>query len=749
MDKMVFLFLLISGMFCTPSLSQNHKKERDSLWFAMRRYDKIPEQGLDAVERYRAQAAPSGMPRVCYLGLLDANTRMFRYYANRKNRESIRLDDIGAYKQRCGARCRGYAAIAGARTSATEIKDSLYAALSREAVEAGDSSMASYVMALRGRQLTYLAKLYEADQVIDSSLMYLPDDGGYLASLCYSYQSILLEREGLNKEALHMANRALAIATHRQDTGRMIGILHGMGIHLGRMGNSDSSGHYFMEAIRLQETFIGEADPATLNNMANTFADIHDDSTARHYFFKSLRINRRRGEHRNLMYNFINLGVSYRKSARYDSALVYLDSCKHYASMIPDSIFMALVDFEKGKVYNRMGQHNKALGFTRAAYSQLKDRGAVHYLNRCRVLLARLYYEMENFAKALQMVAELNADDHEASDLADAYALAALKADIYEATSNHTSAVKHIRQAMELQDSLNRQIREEGILKLQAAFETKEKEAEIARLASESAEKERARRRLIFIIAIISLLTLALGWFMVNYYLAQRRLRAVGKVKDRILSLLAHDVRNPLQGLLGLIYLHKLKRMPANEQKEHLVDIEDKVKSLLKLTDGMLLWSKGQFEGSSLAPTKVRVADLMTEIKEEYDHELKERKLELRETLEVREVIADPDILRLVLRNLVGNAVRYTPTGGQIIISTASAGRGRVRISVQDNGAGLTDEQIDAVVRGKIQAPGEGAQGAKGKGMGLKLVQEFLALMGSRLHVKNNKEGGGSFSFYV
>ena len=642
--------------------------------------------------------------------------------------------------------CLRYLLIVMTPLAGRGIRDSLYHLAEQLALEANDSLMLSMNYFYQSKE----DRMYSTDSLLllaNKGLAVLPQkyrntvEVGLLINQYYVYLHSSREEQALNT-----AHRALRLSDEHDNSAGLIMATYALANYYEYKVPKQAI-VYLQEGIERYKNMTGHIHPALSNTMANMLDEAGRHSEALHYYRLAMEENERQHRQASIYVNLGNIAFVMNELAHYDSALAYarlaLDYCQKEQLVMTEQPFQVL-----STAWNKLGRMDSAILYAHKGISiarRRKDDAAIFAFYQ-DLLLCHARLEQKDSARKYAAALLQFADSTEQSESHkyDHYLTLSLA---HEYLEEPGKAYKYLKQANALRDSLDKVKTNRAIIELQTEYETKEKEAQIVQLHREKEAEVQARRQLIGVISIISVLLLALAYFVWRYYRAQARLAATGKVKDRMLSLLAHDVRAPLQGLLSLVYLNRVRPQPPEKQQEHLATIEDKVGGMLKMIDGLLLWSRRQLSGDSTAPEEVPISSLFAELQEQFRHQIAEQNISIREDIQASHLKADPEVLRLVLRNLLSNALKYTPAGGEVVLGATRTGQGRTRISVQDSGVGLQKGQITAIEEHKVQESGPGLLGEKGKGIGLKLVQEFLALAGSRLHVENRQDGGAVFSF--
>lgn len=226
-------------------------------------------------------------------------------------------------------------------------------------------------------------------------------------------------------------------------------------------------------------------------------------------------------------------------------------------------------------------------------------------------------------------------------------------------------------------------------------------------------------------------------------------LRAANAVKDKFYSIIAHDLKDPFQVLLiSAEVLHNdYPDMEREERNKYISGIYRTTGNLAALLENLLQWSRTQYGEIECNPREI---DLDILAKEQIDFFIaKAEKKNITLIAEIPEnlpVYADENMLQSILRNLVGNALKFTHNGGTIKLTSKEDGNFIVT-SVSDTGVGIPKEKLDALFTIGGNHTTMGTAKEKGTGLGLMLCKEFVEKNGGSLRISSQPGKGSTFSF--
>jgi signal transduction histidine kinase len=285
-----------------------------------------------------------------------------------------------------------------------------------------------------------------------------------------------------------------------------------------------------------------------------------------------------------------------------------------------------------------------------------------------------------------------------------------------------------------------------------AQFEIEMETKKARREAEQNKSIAETRYRNMIFLAGLLLLLVGLSGFLFKLYRDKKRtneeLLRLAAMKDKFISLLAHDIRSPLSAILSSVEIVRdySDKMPAEAKNKMLIDIDKSGKSLLRMLNDLLKWMRASTKTikidkhperlNTLTENPLRVLSSMAETKN------------IKISSEIEDDImveSDPSIINTVIRNLLMNAIKFSPRNSEIVVS-AERYENKVRLSVADSGIGMSKEAIEAIEKQVVRST-LGTEGEKGTGFGLQMCREFVAGHGSELEIESEEGKGTTVSF--
>ena len=228
----------------------------------------------------------------------------------------------------------------------------------------------------------------------------------------------------------------------------------------------------------------------------------------------------------------------------------------------------------------------------------------------------------------------------------------------------------------------------------------------------------------------------------------ESQLRELNATKDKLFSIIAHDLRSPFNAISGLseLLLENIKDFKVAESEKYLEIINSSAKNTFILLENLLTWVNSQTGKIIYEPEKINLPEIINEILEVSDSIAKIKNISLNYSQTDVEVFADEDMLKTILRNLISNAIKYTNSNGEITIS-ALQNQNTIEITVSDNGVGMSEEVRNTLFDIDSNITTTGTANEKGSGLGLILCKEFVEKHGGEIWVKSELGKGSAFTF--
>jgi len=228
---------------------------------------------------------------------------------------------------------------------------------------------------------------------------------------------------------------------------------------------------------------------------------------------------------------------------------------------------------------------------------------------------------------------------------------------------------------------------------------------------------------------------------------SEARLKELNATKDKLFSIIAHDLRSPFNGILGFSERLKENIKDIEKSEKYAAIINSSAKNTLILLDNLLHWAKSQTGQINYKPTKIVLSSIIEEIIELSNSQAKIKNIAINKAKSDEiEVYADEDMVKIILQNLISNAIKFTKTGGSINVVVITK-QNHVEISISDNGIGINEEKLKTLFNISSNTTSRGTANEKGSGLGLVLCKEFVEKLGGKIWVESEKGKGSDFKF--
>ncbi len=586
---------------------------------------------------------------------------------------------------------------------------------------------------------------------------------GYLRSLF---------RENRSEELSFWLQKAEKQGKLKKDTNLLINTYHNYARQYYDEQNLEKSIEYLQLAYNLSSSF---GDKALLAKSVNLLGTMHsyagNDSLALNCFKKAEEINNENPNVDMLNSLNVNLAIAYKKTGQYDKALEYLLKSKNNLDTSNIEVYSSY-HLNASNIYMEMDSIETALYHATEALlmkTRIKDKRGIA---RATLAMGLVFAKKDMPKQAIGYFEEAVVLGKEMKE-------PTLEMEAYEHLYSQYYKLKKYEYALDaykifhlIKDSINhsksqREINElKAVSLLQAKNQNLKKEAESKQQIESNLETQ---KKVNYILLAFVLTAMFLIGFVVFTFrqkerfaalLTQRnkeyqsmniKLKESNAAKDKFMSILAHDMINPFNAFLGVTQFLQRSYDELNEDdiKESINDISESAKGLYTLLENLLKWGRSQTGRINFTPDylnlKMLVCGTISILKNNAQVKEVELKAEIPETLEV---FVDPNMITTVIRNIVSNAIKFTPKGGKILVQ-ASNSNSLTTVSVIDTGMGTSESDIKKLFDLSKHHSTLGTSNEKGTGLGLILCKDFVEKHGGKIWVESQKGKGSTFTFTI
>lgn len=229
---------------------------------------------------------------------------------------------------------------------------------------------------------------------------------------------------------------------------------------------------------------------------------------------------------------------------------------------------------------------------------------------------------------------------------------------------------------------------------------------------------------------------------------SETQLRESNATKDRFFSILAHDLKHPFNALLGLSSMlnEDYDELSDKERTTFINNIHESANAAYKLVDNLLQWARTQTGKIVFNPEMLNLGEIVEEVIGLLRPQAAGKEISVATEDVNKQVFTDKHMLLTVLRNLISNAIKFTNSGGKVVINSKEMNN-FIEISVSDNGIGISETDIPRLFKLDQHVNTKGTNNESGTGLGLIICKEFIERCGGRIWVDSSPDKGSTFYF--
>ncbi len=229
----------------------------------------------------------------------------------------------------------------------------------------------------------------------------------------------------------------------------------------------------------------------------------------------------------------------------------------------------------------------------------------------------------------------------------------------------------------------------------------------------------------------------------------QEALKTANETKDKLFSIIAHDIKSPLNLFQSILNLKNDDVISNDQFMEYQESIRDRLSKLSGTVDELLEWSRMQLGGINAYPAKVNVSSVVHENANLFDSLIKQKNINFKiDASSEVEAWIDENHFKVALRNLIHNAIKYTSGGGCVRVTGDQTEKETI-VSVVDSGVGMSSQQIDSIIKKEIQHSKAGTDKEMGSGLGLSLSFGLLEKNNCDVSVMSEPEKGTTIEIKI
>ncbi|HYW96554.1 MAG TPA: tetratricopeptide repeat-containing sensor histidine kinase, partial [Bacteroidales bacterium] len=512
---------------------------------------------------------------------------------------------------------------------------------------------------------------------------------------------------------------------------------------------------------------------SSLNNIGNVYQSVNDYTKAREYYSRSYNMADKNDFRLVAAITSNNIGDLLLMQNKYDSALVYFNRSLKISASLGSKFYQGIALFNIGNIYLQNDSTEAARLFLDESLTRAMEAGDRLGIAECYLKLGELFlkksepHTAEPFLDSGMLMAG-QIGSLKLLDLANK-----LKTDYYSQLSDFPAAYKTMEKRLALKDSIFNQESGENIAKLEARYREEKRMQQIADL-----RKEKINNRNIYIVGTLSLLIILILIFLglrtsrrKNAILSsqneeiekqrllliqknrelvksQTELEKINQGKDQFLTIISHDLRNPVSATRGFVELliNRFDQLSDPDKKRFLQEVFDSVERISLLISNILFWVRTQTSGIRIQPVEFDLHKRINDNFSLYQIIAKGKGVNLINDVPLNFLITgDTNIYDTIFRNLISNSLKFTEAGGDIKFEAVRT-NGKLVISIHDTGIGFDPLKTNDILSSEIHYSTTGTQHEKGTGLGLSLINEFAHNLDASLNIKSTPGQGTTVS---
>jgi len=311
---------------------------------------------------------------------------------------------------------------------------------------------------------------------------------------------------------------------------------------------------------------------------------------------------------------------------------------------------------------------------------------------------------------------------------------------------NHKKSLEIFKEYHQVSDSLSKARRMDDIGRMRMWHDFNEKKIENKNLH----ESRKNLRMFIWSLSGLLAIILVLLGLAISFYRKtvekNKELKQLHTVKDKLFSVVAHDLRGPMGALVSMLKMANM--LNAEMQAQLLKDITNRVEDTYSLLDNLLRWSKSQMQGMVPAPVYFNAQEGSRTVTDALQGIAAGKKITLINRIDNYRIFADKDMFAVLVRNLTTNALKYTSAEGEVALD-AKMSDNMLVVSVKDTGTGMPQEVQDKLFKLSETKSKRGTNNESGTGLGLVLCADFVKAIGGKIWFTSEQGKGSTFYFSV
>lgn len=636
---------------------------------------------------------------------------------------------------------------------------------------------------------------YEASIGINQKGLGLVERRGDLQEIAMYLEYIAIDQRKLGHytEALKNAKRALAVQRSLEDNDRVANLLLNISIIYRRLSSYDEALEYAIELIDIRENEKNANGMAAAYNATGLiYQNLMRPNEASRYYEQTLGLPEEEIEAKYRAAALRALAGVFQNDGLYDDALRYAEEAKSLYEKIPSIAGAESVNRTIGLIYKEVGNNAKALQALQLALSQARELKDTWSEANSLIKIGEISVETDprgakkSAEKGLKLLRPLAAK----SLITDAYDVL-MKSE--ESIGNYRKAYSYAKKQYRLTREISEDEMTQRVAELRIVRETEKREREIDALKKEAQikelelnrtsseleilnskniisnlqlEQERYARFSLMGLTLVIFLALAMLYNRYRYSRQRQdilnekslqieskntKLEELNATKDRFFSIIAHDLRGPISSLVSLSEMldAHFSSYTQDELRSYIHAIHNSSAQTYSLLDELLEWAMMQLKNTDPIPRVHCAAEICDSVATTLAPLAQSKNIHItNNVIDQLPVYADRNMINTIVRNLIANALKFTPHNGTIEIF-AESDANYTTIHVKDSGIGINEDELADLFRIDKNVSRKGTDGEAGTGFGLILCKDLVKKNGGEIFVSSKRNEGSDFYFQI
>lgn len=558
--------------------------------------------------------------------------------------------------------------------------------------------------------------------------------------------------------------KALLIAKELKDTVKIIEVANQLGTDYRRIGLLSKAAEAHFKALRVAKNYSQKDTKKgkrllsfSYNGIGNVYKNLDKGEEAYNYFRSSFFLDKDVDNYLGMAMNSVTMGSIKEHQGAIDSAYFFYYRAMHYDSIINSKKGIAICHNRIGQLLSKEKKWEKALSHYKKAQTILEKQQDTWNKLKTENEIAFIYIKQKKYNKALQLLVKVRKTAKERKMYGYLTQTYYLKGLLHTEKRTFKSAATAWKLCLVYSDSVQIMSNERKVMDSRIAFEREMSNKQIEYLGKAHQEEKKKRKFMFITGTIISILLL--GLLLLFYFLLMSQknrnqlLKESNMMKDKLFSIISHDLKAPAIAQKMAIdgIKHKIDKLDDSTLKSSCSILQESTENQIIVIENLMNWTRLQTSKLRYTPQAINLIPIIKDSIKLYKIAAMQKSIQWQEEIPSSYIVyADRQMITIVVRNLINNAVKFTNEGGSITISCKEISKNIINVSIVDNGVGMTEEQIaNLYTKEQNMEIHFGTKGEKGTGLGLILCKDLLERNDSRLRIESEKNKGTKMQFIM